>query len=59
MKPILSVAVLFLSGFVLMGDEPNPNSPSLEPVQGMTSITAARCNLLRRRVPRSTNPGSS
>ena len=25
MKPILSVAVLFLSGFVLMGDEPKPD----------------------------------
>ena len=26
MKPILSVAVLFLSGFVLMGDEPKPDA---------------------------------
>ena len=26
MKPILSVAALFLSGFVLMGDEPKPDA---------------------------------
>jgi hypothetical protein len=36
-----------------------PGSLLLEQFQGMTSITAARRNLLRCKVPRSTNPGSS
>jgi hypothetical protein len=34
-------------------------SGSMEPFQGITSITAARRNLLNRKVPRSMNPGST
>ena len=51
MKPILSVAVLFLSGFVLMGDEPKPDAAkakatekALETFAGTWEIVAVqRC----------------
>ena len=50
MKPILSVAVLFLSGFVLMGDEPKPDAAkakatekALETFAGTWEIGAVPC----------------
>jgi uncharacterized protein (TIGR03067 family) len=49
MKPILSVAVLFLFGFVLMGDEPKPDASkekvtekALETFAGTWEIVAAQ-----------------
>jgi hypothetical protein len=40
-------------------NDADKGSGSLEPFQGKTSMTAARRNLSRRKIPRSMNPGSS
>ncbi len=46
MKPILSVAVLFLSGFVLMGDEPNPDAAKAKATEKALETFAGRWQIV-------------